>query len=812
MIATYKKLANMFDYIVVVVTDDFDARKLACSPLVLRDSIFVPVSESAWNGAAGNGLGTLFAIENASKAIGKDLVDEVKRGKSVLIVHTAGEGTRNLLTRTVKNKSFIEVPNFTLLEGVIKQFQDFAIPARILVTWGDQFLLFKDSADEIRKCAQKTHVMLFGLKTKLTEEIARTYGIQIVKCTDEEGCELLDFEDTRNYEMAKMKVQKWNGEVMVNMGMFAMSGVVAERMLDTFSTELAARTGKFNSDELWQTWISAEYEASEWLRERERADQIKNDLTRADSRALIKSYPLSDRTAWLDFGTNTSYYKSVMKILDKDDVGRRLRAFLGVDICSVKSGCDILRSVYEHAEFEEGEVKNSVIANSTAKYAQLEQACVLNSTLNRIRGKRCVIYNVVDYAEIDVEDCVLVDVFHPIRGKIRLKIRIGEEKGAKEKWWHSCLSGNDYSLSAIAEMLKGVSDDEKGDTKKRFEYVAKTMISGDEQLKTKPFQGLRVSPSGACGGTGGARDGQSPQVERPFKIKPFVENKPWGYEFWCASPRNYAELELELEHELTLDDLTLLFPKQILSAGTVSKRKFPLIAKIIKADENLSVQVHPDDAYANSMGDAFGKEEAWHVLEAARDAKIYLGFEDVMRTEDIQEAVNSNEFLSYLHAFDAHVGDTYHIPAGVIHALGAGTKVYEVSTASERTFRIYDYNRGRELHLKDAMNVLKLDEAGLGKNLKREPELVREERESEEYQLLRGEHFELGRIKVNGEVNISTGGRLCVVTGVQGRVTLKSKANVTELAPPDTVVVPACVEKFELEGEGEVVCAHFNDV
>ncbi|NMX21491.1 hypothetical protein C5S30_03465, partial [ANME-1 cluster archaeon GoMg4] len=320
------------------------------------------------------------------------------------------------------------------------------------------------------------------------------------------------------------------------------------------------------------------------------------------------------------------------------------------------------------------------------------------------------------------------------------------------------------------------------------------------------------SPSGACGGTGGARDGQSPQVERPFKIKPFVENKPWGYEFWCASPRNYAELELELEHELTLDDLTLLFPKQILSAGTVSKRKFPLIAKIIKADENLSVQVHPDDAYANSMGDAFGKEEAWHVLEAARGAKIYLGFEDVMRTEDIQEAVNSNEFLSYLHAFDAHVGDTYHIPAGVIHALGAGTKVYEVSTASERTFRIYDYNRGRELHLKDAMNVLKLDEAGLGKNLKREPELVREERESEEYQLLRGEHFELGRIKVNGEVNISTGGRLCVVTGVQGRVTLKSKANVTELAPPDTVVVPACVEKFELEGEGEVVCAHFNDV
>ncbi|MEA2076063.1 MAG: hypothetical protein U9O85_10115 [Euryarchaeota archaeon] len=771
----------MFDYIVVVVTDDFDARKLVCSPLVLLDSIFVPVSESAWNGAAGNGLGTFFAIENASKAIEKDLVEEVKRGKSVLIVHTAGEGTRNILARTVKNKSFIEVPNLTLLEGVIKQFQDFAIPARILVTWGDQFLLFEDSAEEIRKCAQNTHVMLFGLKTELTEEIARTYGIQIVRCAEGKGCELLDFEDSRSYEVAKMMVHRWNGEVMVNMGMFALSGVVTERMLDAFSTELAARTGKFNSDELWQTWISAEYKASEWLRER--ADQIKNELTRVDSRALIKSYPLSNRTAWLDFGTNASYYESVMKLLGEDDVGRRLREFLGlgVNAASVKRGCDVFNSVYEHAEFEEGVIKNSVIANSTAKYAQLERACVLNSTLNRIRGKRCVVYNVVDHAELDVEDCVLVDVFHPIKGKIRLKIRIGEEKGDKEKWWHSCLPGNDYSLSAIAEMLKDVSDDEMGDTKKRFEYVTKTMISGDEQLRSF--------------------------VERPFKIKPFVENKPWGYEFWCASPRNYAELELELEHELPLDDLTLLFPERILGAEAASKSKFPLIAKMIKADENLSVQVHPDDRYANAMGDVFGKEEAWHVLEAAPGAKIYLGFEDVMRTEDIQEAVKSEDFLSYLHAFDAQVGDTYHIPAGVIHALGAGTKVYEVSTASERTFRIYDYNRGRELHLKDAMNVLKLDASG--RDLKKEAKMLRKESGVEEYQLLSGGHFQLRLFKVRGDVKISTEGRLCVVTCVRGVVTLKSKSNATEFKPPDTVVVPACVTNFEMAGEGEVVCAVF---
>lgn len=760
----------MFDYVVVVVSDDLEVRKLERSSLrVLLNTIFVPVSESAWNGAAGNGLGTLFAIENASNALRKDLVDEVKqRGKSVLIVHTAGEGTRNILTRTCKNKAFIEVPKLTILEGVIKQFQDFAIPSRIMVTWGDQFLLFGDSAEEIRKCAQKTHVMLFGLKTKLTKEVASKYGIQIVRCAEGEGCELLDFDDTRNYEAAKKKLQKQGGGgVMVNMGMFAMSGVLAERMLDAFSDMLDAREGKFNSDELWQLWISHEPGTDYWLRER--ADKIKNELFRAEPLALIKSFPLSDRTAWLDFGANESYYENMMKILDEDDVGRRLRGFLGVDVSSVKNGCEVCDSVYETAELEKGLVKNSVILNSTAKYAQLEHAYVLNSRLNRIRGKKCVVYNVVDYASIEVEDCFLVDVFHPDKGRIRLTMRIGEEKGAKEKWWDSRLPGNDFSLCEIAEMMGGVSEDEMEDTKKRFERVVETL------------------------------------VERPLKIKSFVEHKPWGYELWCASPRNYCELEIEMKQEFTLDELTSLFPEKIL--GNPLGNKFPLIVKIIKADENLSVQVHPDDAYANSIGDVFGKEEAWHVLEALKGAKIYLGFNDFMNAESVKEAVKSEEFLSALNAFDAHVGDTYHIPAGVIHALGADTKVYEVSTASERTFRIYDYVRGRELHLEDAMKVLRFDEEGCGIDLKEEHLLLRKESGFEEYMLLRGEQFELRLFKVHGKVKVFTEGKPQVLTCVRGRVTLKSKSSdELSLTPTDTVLVPVCVENFELEGEGEILC------
>ena len=774
----------MFDYVVVVVSDDSEVARLKLSDPrkdVLLDSIFVPVPESGWNGAAGNGLGTLFAIENASKAIEKDLVEEVERGKSVLIVHTAGEGTRNILTRTCKNKAFVEVPNLTILEGVIKQFQDFAIPSRIMVTWGDQFLLFVDSAEEIRKYAQNTHVMLFGLKAELTEEVASKYGIQIVKCGEREGCEVLDFDDTRNYEVVKTKLQKRaGGEVMVNMGMFAMSGDLAERMLDAFGEELEARKGKFNSDELWQLWISPELgaEADYWLRKR--ADRLKNEIFRAEPEplALIKSFPLSDKTPWLDFGTNESYYEGVMRILAEDDVGRRLREFLGVEIktSSVKNGCEVLDSVYEGVEFEKGLVKSSVISNSTAKHAQLERACVINSKLNRIRGKNCVVYNVVDHAKLELEDCFLVDVFHPNKGRIRLKMLIGEEKEDKEKWWDSRLPGNNFSLSEIAEMMKGVSEGEMEGTKKKFEDVA-------------------VLP-----------------VERPLKIQPFVEHKPWGYEFWCVSPRNYCEFETGgVMQRFTLDELTCLFPEKV--AGRIVE-KFPLIVKIIKADENLSVQTHPDDAYAIKLGDVFGKEEAWHVLEASKEAKIYLGFRDFMNAASFKEAVKREEFLSWLNAFDAHVGDVYHIPAGVIHALGAGTKVYEVSTASERTFRIYDYGRGRELHLEDAMKVLRFDEVGCGKDLKKAYKVLRKERGCEEYMLLRGEKFELRLFKVHGEIKVFTEGKLRVLTCVRGEVKLKSESNTNNaelsLAPVETVLVPACVDRFEMSGEGEIVCANFS--
>jgi mannose-6-phosphate isomerase len=148
------------------------------------------------------------------------------------------------------------------------------------------------------------------------------------------------------------------------------------------------------------------------------------------------------------------------------------------------------------------------------------------------------------------------------------------------------------------------------------------------------------------------------------------------------------------------------------------------------------------------------------------------------------------------------VDDTYHIPAGTIHALGAGTKIYEVSTASERTFRIYDYGRGRELHLADAQNVLTFEER---RDATTEHELLRKEEESEEYMLLKGKQIELRLFKVRGkQLKVFTGA--CLITCVEGNVTLKSNTKFS-LTPPETVLVPACAGGFEMLGNGVVICA-----
>jgi len=134
--------------------------------------------------------------------------------------------------------------------------------------------------------------------------------------------------------------------------------------------------------------------------------------------------------------------------------------------------------------------------------------------------------------------------------------------------------------------------------------------------------------------------------------------------------------------------------------------ELPLLVKFVFTSEKLSVQVHPDDAYARARHNCLGKTEMWHVLAAEPGAKIAAGFRESITKERIREAALSGEIENLLEWYEASAGDTFFIPAGTVHAIGPGLVLCEIQQNSDITYRLYDYGRPRELHLDDALNVI----------------------------------------------------------------------------------------------------------
>ena len=151
-----------------------------------------------------------------------------------------------------------------------------------------------------------------------------------------------------------------------------------------------------------------------------------------------------------------------------------------------------------------------------------------------------------------------------------------------------------------------------------------------------------------------------------------------------------------------------LFPNSPTKIGEVwfeGVPNLPLLVKFLFTTEKLSVQVHPDDAYARQHHDSLGKTEMWHVLAAAPGAQIAAGFRQPITPSRLREASLSGEIENLLQWFDAAPGDTFFIPAGTVHAIGAGLTLCEIQQHSDVTYRLYDYGRPRELHLDQAVAV-----------------------------------------------------------------------------------------------------------
>ena len=212
----------------------------------------------------------------------------------------------------------------------------------------------------------------------------------------------------------------------------------------------------------------------------------------------------------------------------------------------------------------------------------------------------------------------------------------------------------------------------------------------------------------------------------PFLLKPEFQERPWGAadlspiyikpedkklvgEAWLTGDRcRIAGGELD---GLSLGEATRKFGAALVGEASPQRDRFPLLIKFLFPREKLSVQVHPDDEGARTLGQPCGKTECWYVLAAEPGARVGLGLKPGTTRDRMKRAIEEKRAEHLLNWIDVHPGDMIYVDAGTVHAIGPGSVLVETQQNSDTTFRLYDYGRGRDLHVEQGLAAMKLETA-----------------------------------------------------------------------------------------------------
>ena len=224
-----------------------------------------------------------------------------------------------------------------------------------------------------------------------------------------------------------------------------------------------------------------------------------------------------------------------------------------------------------------------------------------------------------------------------------------------------------------------------------------------------------------------------------YKLEPACKDYLWGgnrlrenfhiqdeknplAEAWVLSCHKDGESMLVLSPSERVS-LPAFLRKNSSFSGSLAEKfpVFPVLIKLIDAKLPLSVQVHPDDSYAEKREGGLGKTEMWLILEREEGAFLYYGFKKEYTKEEVRAAIEGQYLTDYLEKVPVEKGDVFFIPAGTVHAIGAGIVIAEIQENSNLTYRVYDYGRKdkngkeRELHIAKALDVMHCEPAGRGK-------------------------------------------------------------------------------------------------
>lgn len=301
----------------------------------------------------------------------------------------------------------------------------------------------------------------------------------------------------------------------------------------------------------------------------------------------------------------------------------------------------------------------------------------------------------------------------------------------------------------------------------------------------------------------------------PLLMHPWFDPRPWGTRDLSPIYPNHHFDENIGEAWLTGDDckvangplsgrslaeLSAQYGRELVGDAAPDPHRFPLLLKFLFPHEKLSVQVHPDDDAGRRAGEPHGKTECWYVAHAEPGAQIALGLKSGVTRSQFEQAIHQKQAEELLNWINVFPGEMIYVAGGTVHTLGPGSIIVETQQQSDTTYRLYDYGRPRELHLKAGLQVLK-EEVGSGKVLRPAPMEI-EGTKNRRAPLVTAPYFMVEMFELKQPQPFHTRsekGSVEIMVVVEGCGVVESQGNEpVTAAKGDAVVVPASLGEFRV--------------
>lgn len=255
-----------------------------------------------------------------------------------------------------------------------------------------------------------------------------------------------------------------------------------------------------------------------------------------------------------------------------------------------------------------------------------------------------------------------------------------------------------------------------------------------------------------------------------------------------------------------LDDLYQHEPQLF---GHPTAPVFPLLTKILDADDWLSVQVHPDDSYGLAHEGELGKTECWYILEADEGAEIIYGHK-AQSKEELRQQIESGDWDQLLTHVPVKKGDFFFVPSGTMHAIGKGIMILETQQSSDTTYRVYDFDRRddmgnlRELHVEKSIDVLTI-----GPVANSTPAQLKIDKLTTTL-LVTNPFFTVYKWDIDGQVSMKQTAPYLLVSVIEGQGTIALADTSYPLQKGSHFILPADVTQWTLTGQMELIASHAN--